>query len=165
MSLREFPLTPTRLEANRRNAGKSTGPRTAYGKSQSRMNGLRSGARPRLHRDLLQALVDALPGAVARTGQAVLTPAQAGNPLFAGWISSINRSASLSPTSKTAPRFRTSFSTTEATKYMKKKHSRCRTNCPCRTLPYDRCRRCRRLRCELGSRTAPVACGFSEEAR
>jgi len=76
-------MTPARLEANRRNAQKSTGPRTARGKSQSRLNGLRSGGRSRLYRDLLLTLSDAPPGAVARTARAALTPAQAAHPLFA----------------------------------------------------------------------------------
>jgi hypothetical protein len=83
MPLRKSPMTPARLEANRRNAQKSTGPRTPRGKSQSRLNGLRSGGRSRLYRDLLLALVDAPPGAVARTARAALTPAQARHPLFA----------------------------------------------------------------------------------
>ena len=39
-------MTPARLAANRRNARKSTGPRTARGKAQSRMNGLKSGVYP-----------------------------------------------------------------------------------------------------------------------
>ena len=44
MSLRKSPtLTPARIEANRRNAEQSTGPRTARGKAQSRMNSLRRG--------------------------------------------------------------------------------------------------------------------------
>jgi hypothetical protein len=76
-------MTPARLEANRRNAQKSTGPRTARGKSQSRLNRLRSGARSRLYRDLLLALSNAPPCAVAQTARAALTPAQAAHPLFA----------------------------------------------------------------------------------
>src|ERR1019366_510319 len=36
-------MTPARLEANRRNARKSTGRRTTQGKSQSRLNSLREG--------------------------------------------------------------------------------------------------------------------------
>jgi hypothetical protein len=76
-------MTPARLEANRRNGRKSTGPRTVRGKSQSRLNGLRNGARSRLYRDLLLALSDAPPGAVVQTAQAALTPAQAAHPLFA----------------------------------------------------------------------------------
>jgi hypothetical protein len=83
MPLRKSPMPPARLEANRRSARKSTGPRTALGKSQSRLNGLRSGSRSCLLRDLMQALFDALPGAVAPTARAVLTPAQLRHPLFA----------------------------------------------------------------------------------
>jgi hypothetical protein len=86
--LRKSPMTPARLEANRRNAQKSTGPRTARGKSQSRLNGLRRGTRSRLYRDLLLALSDAPPGEVVRAARAALTPAQAAHPLFAElvWI-------------------------------------------------------------------------------
>ena len=83
MPLRKNPMTPARLEANRRNSKKSTGPRTARGKSQSRLNGLRSGGRSRLYRDLLLALADAPPCSVAKTARTVLTPAQAAHPLFA----------------------------------------------------------------------------------
>jgi len=83
MLLRKSPMTPARLEANRRNAQKSTGPRTARGKSQSRMNGLRGGARSRLYHDLLLALLDAPPCAIVQTAQAALAPAQAAHPLFA----------------------------------------------------------------------------------
>ncbi len=86
MSLRKNPLTPARLEANRRNARKSTGPRTARGKSQSRLNRLRSGGRSRLYEDLLKALVDAPPCAVLETARAVLTPAQMAHPLFADLV-------------------------------------------------------------------------------
>jgi hypothetical protein len=82
MSSSKFPLTPARLEANRRNARKSTGPRTALGKSQSRLNGLRSGSRSRLLSDLLQALVVARPGRVLETARTVLTPAQLRHPVF-----------------------------------------------------------------------------------
>ena len=83
MSLRKNPMTPARLEANRRNSQKSTGPRTARGKSQSRLNRLRGGGRSRLYIDLLKALVDAPPCRVLETAQAVLTPAQMSHPLFA----------------------------------------------------------------------------------
>jgi hypothetical protein len=83
MALRKNPMSPARLEANRRNAQKSTGPRTARGKSQSRLNSLRSGGRSRLYGDLLLALANAPPCAVARTARAALTPAQAAHPLFA----------------------------------------------------------------------------------
>jgi hypothetical protein len=66
MPLRKsFTLTPARIEANRRNAQKSTGPRTARGKVQSRMNGLRDGGRSPLYRDLSQAI---------RTSRKVIRP-------------------------------------------------------------------------------------------
>ena len=83
MALRKNPMSPARLKANRRNAQKSTGPRTARGKSQSRLNSLRSGGRSRLYGDLLLALADAPPCAVAQTARTALTPAQAAHPLFA----------------------------------------------------------------------------------
>ena len=83
MPLRKSSMTPARLEANRRNARKSTGPRTARGKAQSRLNGLRSGERSRLYREVLLALMDAPPCGVAKTARAVLTPAQAAHPMFA----------------------------------------------------------------------------------
>jgi len=91
MALRKSPMTPARLEANRRNAKKSTGPRTARGKSQSRLNGLRRGGRSRLYNDLLLALSNAPPGAVGKTAQAVLTPAQAAHPLFAELVEIFRR--------------------------------------------------------------------------
>ena len=37
--------TQKQIEANRKNAGKSTGPRTAEGKQKSRMNSLKHGLR------------------------------------------------------------------------------------------------------------------------
>jgi hypothetical protein len=82
MLLRKSTMTPARLAANRRNARKSTGPRTPRGKSQSRLNGLRSGARSRLYNHLLLALLNAPPCAIAKTARAVLTPAQVAHPLF-----------------------------------------------------------------------------------
>jgi hypothetical protein len=84
MSLGKSPtLTPARLEANRRNARKPTGPRTARGKAQSRMNSLRSlmwcgtgqgGSRP---------APTCPPDAVDRAARATLTPEQAAHPLLA----------------------------------------------------------------------------------
>ena len=76
-------MTPARLEANRRSAQKSTGPRTAQGKAQSRMNGLRTGARSRFYRGLWLALSNAPPCAVDRTARAYLAPEMALHPLFA----------------------------------------------------------------------------------
>ena len=84
MSLRKSPtLTPARLAANRRNARKSTGPRTARGKGWSRLNSLRSGARSSLYHGLWQALWDAPPCQMAITARATLTPQLASHPLFA----------------------------------------------------------------------------------
>ena len=75
MSLyKSFTLTPARIEANRRNAQRSTGPRTPRGKAQSRMNGLRNGVRSTLDHDLMQALLDALPGAVDKAVRTPITP-------------------------------------------------------------------------------------------
>ncbi len=84
MSLRKSPtLTPARIEANRRNARKSTGPRAARGKGQSRMNSLRTGVRSRFMHDLYLTLLDAPACAVDRVARTILTPEQAMHPLFA----------------------------------------------------------------------------------
>jgi len=83
---RPSTLTAARMEANRRNAQKSTGPRTARGKAQSRLNGLRGGGRSRLYRDLMEALYSAPPCAVDRTARAILSPEQAVHPLFADLV-------------------------------------------------------------------------------
>ena len=83
MSLRESPtLTPARLAANRRNAQRSTGPRTAWGKAWSRLNGQRSGTRSVLYRDLVLALLNAPACTVDRTARALLSPAEAAHPLL-----------------------------------------------------------------------------------
>ncbi len=83
MSLRKSPtLTPARLAANRRNALKSTGPRTAQGKAQSRMNGLRHGGRSHFYLGLWKALFEAPPCSVDRTARAILTPELAAHPQF-----------------------------------------------------------------------------------
>ena len=47
------------------------------------MNGLRSGGRSRLYRDLMLTLLYAPPCAVGKTARAILTPEEAANPLFA----------------------------------------------------------------------------------
>jgi hypothetical protein len=87
MSLRKSPtLTPARLAANRRNAQKSTGPRTAWGKSWSRLNGLRDGSRSRRCQDLVLSLLDAPPCAVDRTARALLGPAEAAHPTFSEFV-------------------------------------------------------------------------------
>lgn len=87
VSLRKSPtMTPARLAANRRNARKSTGPRTARGKAQSRMNSLRSGGRSAHLRNLVLALLEAPPGLVAATAQQVLASEQMVHPLFTGVV-------------------------------------------------------------------------------
>jgi hypothetical protein len=87
VSLRKSPaLTPARLAANRRNARKSTGPRTAWGKSWSRLNGLRDGSRSRLYQNLVLNLLDAPPCAVDRTASALLSPAEAAHPVFSEFV-------------------------------------------------------------------------------
>jgi hypothetical protein len=75
-------MTPDRIEANRRSAEKSTGPRTRRGKAQSRMNGLRNGDRSRLYLGFMATLANAPPCAVDKTARAALTPEQAAHPMF-----------------------------------------------------------------------------------
>ena len=81
--LKPLVSSPARIAANRRNARKSTGPRSARGKAQSRLNRLRNGGRSRLYQELMWKLMDAPPAAVARAARAALTPEQAAHPLFA----------------------------------------------------------------------------------
>jgi len=84
MSLRKpYELPPAKLAANRRNARQSTGPRSARGKAQSRLNRLGDGSRSRLYQDLLWELMDAPPDAAARTARGTTTPEPARHPLFA----------------------------------------------------------------------------------
>jgi len=84
MSLRKSPrMTVARLEANRRNAQKSTGPRTARGKAQSRLNSLRAGGRSHLVDGLYRALILAPPGTLEQSVAALVTPEMAAHPLFA----------------------------------------------------------------------------------
>ena len=78
--------SPARIAANRRKARKSTGPRSARGKAQSRLNRLGNGGRSRLYQDLMWKLTDAPPAAVARTARTALTPEWAAHPLFAGSV-------------------------------------------------------------------------------
>jgi len=76
-------MTPARVEANRRNGQKSTGPRTRRGKAQSRLNALRNGGRSCLYHGLMLTFFNAPPCAVDQTARAVMTPELAGHPLFA----------------------------------------------------------------------------------
>ena len=92
MSLRKSStLTPARLAANRRNALKSTGPRTAAGKAWSRLKGLRHGSRSLAYQKFLRALLDAAPGGIERLARTALTPEQAAHPLFARTVDSSRR--------------------------------------------------------------------------
>ena len=84
-------MTPARLAASRRNARKSTGPRTARGKAQSRMNGLRSGWSSPAYHNLWLAMLEAPPCAVEETARALLTPEQAAHPKFAELVDIFRR--------------------------------------------------------------------------
>ena len=73
MFLRKSPtLTPALLEFNRRNARKSTGPKTARGQAWSRLNHLRDGMSSAEYRRFLLALLDAPAGRVGETVEALL---------------------------------------------------------------------------------------------
>ena len=87
MSLRKSPtMTPSRIEANRRNALKSTGPRTTRGKAQARLNGLGSGPRSRFYHDFMMLLMETPPDELERTAREILTPQEADSRLFKGLI-------------------------------------------------------------------------------
>ena len=80
-------ITPARLAANRRNAQKSTGPRTARGKAQSRLNGLRHGFCSPAYRQFWLALLEAPPGyPVGKTVCEMLTPEQSCHRVYADLI-------------------------------------------------------------------------------
>jgi hypothetical protein len=73
MSLRKSPtLTPALLAANRNNARKSTGPRTARGKAWSRLNHMQHGGHSQDCLEMLKALYYAPPGGVSATARALL---------------------------------------------------------------------------------------------
>ena len=92
MSLRKSPiLTPARLEANRRNARKSTGPRTTRGKAQARLNGLGRGPRARFYHDFMMLLMETPPDELERTAREILTPEEADSRLFKGLIRMIHK--------------------------------------------------------------------------
>jgi len=80
-------VTPARLAANRHSAQKSTGPRSARGKAQSRLNGLRHGFCSPAYRQFWRALLDAPPGyPVGNTVCTLLTPEQSCHPVYADLI-------------------------------------------------------------------------------
>ena len=84
MSLRKPPsLTPAFLAANRRNARRSTGPRTAKGKAQSRLNGLKTGVNSPQFKQLLENAVSTPLGAACQAALATLTCEQATHSVFA----------------------------------------------------------------------------------
>ncbi|MFZ0963415.1 MAG: hypothetical protein WAO35_21345 [Terriglobia bacterium] len=75
MSLRKSPtLTPALVASNRRNAQKSTGPRTARGKAWSRLNRFRDGKRSPQYINFYKALYNAPLGEVASTVRRLLSP-------------------------------------------------------------------------------------------
>ena len=83
MSLRKSPArTPALVAANRRNARKSTGPKTARGKAWSRLNHLQDGGHSREYRRFYDALLDAPPGRMAETAEALLSSKPIIHPLF-----------------------------------------------------------------------------------
>jgi hypothetical protein len=82
--LKRRVMTPARWAANRGNALKSTGPRTARGKAQSRLNGLRYGFCSPAYRRFWLALFEAPPGyPVAKTVCSMLTAAEYYHPVYA----------------------------------------------------------------------------------
>jgi hypothetical protein len=90
MSLRKSPtLTPALRAANRRNAQKSTGPRTERGKNWSRVNPLRTGRRSNRYGRFVDAILATMPGEVRRTAQATLPPHLACHPLYVEFLEGI----------------------------------------------------------------------------
>jgi len=84
MSLRKSPSrTPAFLGANPRNAQQSTGPRTAKGKAQSRLNGLKTGVNSPQFKQLLENAVSTPLGAACQAALATMTCEQATHPVFA----------------------------------------------------------------------------------
>ena len=76
-------MTPARLAACRRNALKSTGPRTERGKIQSSPNALRNGRYSPRYRMLWEAFLQAPGVPVDEIARILLTPEAARHPVFA----------------------------------------------------------------------------------
>ncbi|HEY6289958.1 MAG TPA: hypothetical protein VI455_00125 [Terriglobia bacterium] len=91
MSWRQVPLTPARLAANRRNALKSTGPRTVAGRSRSSLNALREGGRSKTIDLLWSIIMYAPPCGVVKMARRMMTPARG---LYAEPVPLRGRSAS-----------------------------------------------------------------------
>ncbi len=87
MSVPRSPrLTLALFAANRRNAQKSTGPKTARGKTRSRLNGLHTGSRSKELWRLNQALAWCAPADIRATAATILTPEQLEHPFSASHI-------------------------------------------------------------------------------
>jgi hypothetical protein len=83
VSLRKSPtLTPALLDSYRRNARKSTGPRTAQGKARSRLNRFRHGMRSPEYINFFKAQFDAPLGEAGMTAQTLLSSQQVIHPLL-----------------------------------------------------------------------------------
>ena len=83
MSLRKSPTrTPALMAANRANARKSTGPRTAKGKAASRMNRLRHGTHSTELADLFAAIMFVPPGRMRSTVKTFLKSKEVIHPLL-----------------------------------------------------------------------------------
>lgn len=95
MSLRKSAaLTPARFEANRCNARKSTAPRTARDKSQSRMNSLEMPTSSPTGWGGSRTAPTFADGTVDRRAPAILTPERAAHPLFVETVDMFRRAES-----------------------------------------------------------------------
>ena len=79
MALLQRTVTPARLEANRRSAQRSTGPRTA----RTALNALRTGARSRTANRMYYAIFEAPPGGVLAMARSIMTPSELAHPYAA----------------------------------------------------------------------------------
>lgn len=85
--LKPCVLTPARLQPNRLNAQKSTGPRTALGKASSRLNSMRNGCCSPKYNQRWYALFECRPDySVEYIVHQLLTPPEILNPVFSNLI-------------------------------------------------------------------------------
>jgi hypothetical protein len=84
-------MTSARLEANRRNARRSTGPRTTRGKAQARLNGLGHGPWAPFYYDFKMLLMEAPPHELEKAVPTVLTPEETDSRLFKGLMGTIQQ--------------------------------------------------------------------------